>query len=93
MLELELPKERLHPVRDADEVVDLIIRAIVAAEKQMRGPSGVVGPERLNAVAAVVLACVELPRFKAKWTAKLMVRMVYGTLVRDLPASMRSQKE
>jgi hypothetical protein len=93
VLDIELPKEKLHPIRDVDAVVDLIVRAIVAAEKQMRGESGVVGAQRLNAVAAVVLASVELPRFRAKWTAKLIARMVYGTLVRDLPASMRSKKE
>jgi hypothetical protein len=88
MLAVRLPKKKLDPVAEPDEVVDLVIRAIIVAEKAIPGLEH--GPERLEAVSQIVRENVKLGWFYLDWKSKLITRMVYGTVARGLPENLRS---
>ncbi len=88
MLSVRLPKEPLDPVTEPDEVVDLVIRAIIAAEKAIPGLEH--GPQRLEAVSQIIRGNVKLGWFYLDWKSKLVARMIYGTVARGLPENLRS---
>ena len=88
MLSVRLPEGKLDPVEEPDEVVDLAIRAILAAERAIPGLEH--GPERLAAVSLVIRDNVRLGWFWRLWKAKIIALMVYSTVARGLPETLRS---
>lgn len=93
-LVFDQPVRPVDPIERPDEAVMFVVDRILQAEQDIPGLSR--GLERHTAVTSALLSVLVLPWWMTLWwglrpgIASLIVRMIYGTLVRDLPSRLRS---
>jgi hypothetical protein len=91
-LDVELPSERIDPLKDTEKAFDFAEQVILHADRVLPGVDLELGRKRLELVTDVLVQALVLPKLNSRAFARLFAKTIYFTIARNLPDKLRASK-